>query len=248
MEEKGIMKLKVIGKLGRFPTAESGTSCFLISECGDNILLDMGNSSLMGLQKHISINELNAVVLTHLHGDHIADFQSFTYMTSIMKAEGRLKNNITVYLPETPANVYGMISGASGIDYKVIKDGIKANIGALTLEFYSMVHPIETYGVRVTANGKVIAYTSDSRLTPNLTPLIKNADIAIGDACILDSRHTERSPHLSVKQLGHTAREAGVKKLLLAHLPDIEQEEILKEARAEFMEAYLADDSVTYEV
>ena len=111
-----------------------------------------------------------------------------------------------------------------------------------------MVHTVETYGVRVTSSGKTLVYTSDSRLNPNLIPLMKNADIVIGDACILDSRHSERSPHLSVKQLGQATSEAGAKKLLLAHLPDIEQEEILKEAKEQFKDAYLADDSITYEV
>ena len=242
------MKLQVLGKYGRFPLADSGTSAFLVYSGHERFILDMGCSALSKMQKFIDINEISAVVLTHLHGDHIADFKAFTYMASIMKKEGRLKNNITVYLPKTPEIFYKDLIQTNGINFKIMTDKMKDRIGGSTLEFYQTSHPIETYGVKILYNGKSIAYTSDTWLCPNLSNLLSNVDLAIGDACILEENHNAKSLHISVRDLAKVSKESGVKKLMLAHLPDYDLDKILKEAQSELENSILAEENVEYTV
>src|SRR5690625_1441503 len=67
------MKLTVIGYWGGFPAAEEAYSAYMIEKEGFTLLLDMGSGALMTLQKYKKASELDAVILSHYHADHIAD-------------------------------------------------------------------------------------------------------------------------------------------------------------------------------
>ncbi|MGI6701702.1 MAG: MBL fold metallo-hydrolase [Christensenellales bacterium] len=242
------MNIRVIGRYGRFPVNGGGTSCFLIESDKAAILLDMGCSSLSRFQKFTSLDKLSAIILTHLHADHIADFKAFTYMTSILKSECRLKRDIPVYMPKSPEWLYNDLIECKGIEFHILQDLMSANIEDLMLQFYKMVHPVETYGVRISGNGKTIAYTSDTLVNDNLTALLDGVDLAVGDACISDKDHNSSSPHLSVKQLAEAAKNAKVSRLMLAHLPDKGLDDILSEARHYMPPSVLAEEEVSYKV
>jgi len=241
------MKLRVLGRYGRFPVGGAGTSSFLVETSGAKIVFDMGCSSLSNLLKFRDINDIDAVILSHLHGDHIADFKTLTYMTSILKGEGRLKHDLTVYLPKTPEWLYKDLISSRGMKLKVLEDGMKDTVGDVRLSFFKLVHPVETYGVRLSSD-KVLSYTADTLLCDNLKPLIKDADLVIGDACILDNAHNGNLPHLSVRQLAEISKKNNVKKLMLAHLPDINLDKILKEAKDFFENSVLAEEDIEYTV
>lgn len=242
------MKLRVLGRYGRYPLADSGTSSFLIQTDTDNYILDMGCSSLSNIQKYIAINDIKAVILSHLHGDHIADFKAFTYMVNIMKMEGELNHNIIVYLPKTPAFIYDDLISAKGIEFRIIEDGMSEIIGNSNLSYYKMIHPIETYGVRIENNNKILAYTADTILCDNLDKLMANADVVIGDACILSEDHNAASVHLSVKELALKAKNNYAKKLILAHLPDKNLDKILDEAVLYMNNSILAEEDIEYTI
>lgn len=238
------MKLRVLGKMGRYPLKDAGTSSFLVNVDNENIILDMGCSSLSNLQKHIQVQDLTAVILSHLHGDHIADFKTFTYMVDILRAEGRLNRDIIVYLPKTPDYIYKDLINTKGLTFKVISDNLCDRIGNSVIKFYSMKHPIETYGVRIEYKNKVISYTADTLICDNLRPLLENSDIAIGDACILSKDFNNKSVHISVKDLASLSGKYSVKTLMLAHLPE-NQDEILNEAN-KYTNSMLAEEDKEY--
>lgn len=242
------MRLRVICEYGRFPVASGGTSCFLVESQGCKVVLDMGCSSLSKLQEYTTVNDIDAIVLSHLHGDHIADFKTFTYMADIYKAQGRLNKKIKVFLPDTPVRVYDEIEDCSALDYIVIQGECSYQLNDMVIHFYELKHPVKTYGQRIESNGKVLAYTADTKLCDNLNNLIDSADMVIGDACITDKEYHEKMPHLSVKQLAEACREMGAKKLLLAHLPDKGHDAILDEAKSLFDNSELAKEGQVYYV
>ena len=74
------MKIKVIGKYGRYAPFNAATNCYLIqSESGKNIVLDLGSGGLSGLQKYIDIKDIDMVIITHLHFDHASDLGVLAY-------------------------------------------------------------------------------------------------------------------------------------------------------------------------
>jgi len=240
------MKVKVLCKYGRFPVANSGTCSYLVS-CGlENIVLDMGCSSLSKLLATIEIQDISAVVITHLHGDHSADLIAFYYMATFLRAGGRLNKRIKLYLPISAKEEYDNYSDTFDIVYML--DGGADILNGISLSFYEVMHSIQTYAVRIEYNDNAIAYMSDSRLCDSLKYLSKNVDILIGDACVLQVEHSRKSPHLSVTELANLARVNNVKKLILGHLPDLNHDKILAEAKAGFPNSILAEDDKEYVV
>src|SRR5699024_564412 len=63
----------VIGYWGGYPAANGATSAYLLEKDDFAILLDAGSGSLSKVQQYISALDLDAVVLSHYHHDHVAD-------------------------------------------------------------------------------------------------------------------------------------------------------------------------------
>ena len=77
------MKLTVLGNNGPFPAAGGACSGYLVIEGDKKILIDCGNGVLANLQKFIKLEEIDAVILTHLHSDHMSDMMVLRYAVHI---------------------------------------------------------------------------------------------------------------------------------------------------------------------
>ena len=76
------MKLRCIGCAGGYPSLTNGTTSFLVLSEDESycLLLDAGSGSAQAVQQLIEVNELNAIVLTHDHPDHVADVGIYQHL------------------------------------------------------------------------------------------------------------------------------------------------------------------------
>ena len=91
------MRLTVIGCAGSFPGPDSPASCYLVEADGFRMLLDLGNGALGVLQRHAGLYDIDAICLSHLHGDHCLDMSS--YWVARTYAPGGPKPPVPVYGP-----------------------------------------------------------------------------------------------------------------------------------------------------
>ena len=63
-------EITVLGCSGAYAKKVGACTGFLVQSTGANVWLDAGPGTLGNLQKHIEIEQLTAVVLTHEHADH----------------------------------------------------------------------------------------------------------------------------------------------------------------------------------
>jgi ribonuclease BN (tRNA processing enzyme) len=83
-----------------------------------------------------------------------------------------------------------------------------------------MRHPMPCYGVRVHADGALLAYSGDTNTCDALANLLEGEpDVALVDACFSDAQWGEGKPHLSARLAAQAMESAGVKHPLLTHLP-----------------------------
>lgn len=82
------MKLTVLGNNGPFPSPGGACSGYLLEEDSTKILIDCGNGVLSNLQKICPFEDLSAIILTHLHSDHISDLMVLRYAVQIKNARG----------------------------------------------------------------------------------------------------------------------------------------------------------------
>jgi len=67
------------------------------TEGDTRILIDCGNGVLANYQKFARIEDLSAVILTHLHSDHMSDMMVFIEL-------------LKVYAPSEPAEEYNRLN------------------------------------------------------------------------------------------------------------------------------------------
>lgn len=83
------MEIKFLGTGGAF-NVEQGNSSALVTVSGKNILIDCGHSVFPALVKKGLADQVDAVVLTHLHDDHAGSISSLLLYHQIMLKKGRL--------------------------------------------------------------------------------------------------------------------------------------------------------------
>ena len=215
------MRLTVLGCAGSFPGPESACSAYLLEAQGFRLLIDFGSGSLSALQRYADLDAIDAIMLTHLHCDHMLD--ACTYVVVRRYGPDGPKPPVPVYAPLGAAE---RISAAYSSENEPVDDvytfyGLQPGtfpIGPFTVTVDRVNHPIETYGVRVEQGGRVLAYSSDTAPCEALLRLAAGADLFLCEASDLDGMNNPPGLHLTGGEAGEAATKADVAKLLLTHL------------------------------
>lgn len=229
------MKLTVLGCNGPYPAAGGACSGYLLEAGETRVLLDCGTGALAALTAILPPEELDAVVLSHLHYDHMSDMLPLIY-----RMQGKPK--LPVYAPMEPASVRGLLQDA--FDLRDLSLG--GRIGGLTFTVMPVRHPVPCCAARYEAEGKAFCYTGDTNTCAGLADFARDADLLLVDACFTDALWAENKPHLSARLAAELARGAGAKHLLLTHFtPGCDQAALLREARDAYPQAILAEAGLT---
>lgn len=224
------MRVTVIGCSGSFSGPGSPASSYLVQADVDgrtwNLLLDLGSGALGALQRHLPPEDLDAVLVSHLHPDHCVDLCGL-YVYRRYRPAGPLPHRLPVHGPPGTAERLALMyhglepGGMQGqFEFGVVADAVPLPIGPFTVTPYAVNHPVEAYGYRVEADGAVLAFTGDTDACNNLTPLLRDADLALMDSAFVDGRDTVTDIHLSGSRAARAAvRAGGVRRLVLTHIP-----------------------------
>ncbi|MEV0806649.1 MBL fold metallo-hydrolase [Micromonospora sp. NPDC050200] len=215
------MRLTVLGCAGSFPGPESPCSAYLIEADGFRLLVDFGTGSLSTLQRYAGLHAPDAILLTHLHCDHILDAASYVVVRRY--APDGPYPSLPVYAPsgapDRLAAVYDQEDSTVEDVYQFY--GLQPGtfpIGPFIVTVDRMNHPVETYGVRLEHGGRVLCYSSDTAPCEALLRLAQDADVFLCEASYLDGMENPPDLHLTGREAGEAATKAGVGRLLLTHL------------------------------
>jgi ribonuclease BN (tRNA processing enzyme) len=224
------MRLTIVGCSGSLAGPTSPASCYLVQAEHEgrtwNLVLDLGNGSLGALQRHVDPAAIDAVVLSHLHADHCLDLCGL-YVVQKHSPLIVTRTRIPVYGPphtgERMARAYDMTPPDDmnrEFDFRVLSDRQAVRIGPFTVTPHLVCHPAEAYGLRVEADGEVLAYTGDTDTCEGLNVLFHDATLALADSAFVDGRDTAQGIHLSGSRAAQAAVDAGgVRRLMLTHIP-----------------------------
>lgn len=248
------MKLTVVGWSGSFPGPESPASCYLVEHEDSRILLDLGNGSLGALQRYADIYAVDAVFLSHLHVDHCIDLCS--YYVARKYHPGGAAARIPVFGPKGTADrmaaAYGLPAKPGMHDeFNFMRhEADPTVVGPFTIETARVAHPVETYGIKVTAGGRSLVYSGDTGPTDALVDLSRGADLALYEASFVERPDNPTDLHLTGAQAAEHAMRAGVGRLLLTHLVAWnDSEQVRAEAAAVYDgDLHVASDGLQVEV
>lgn len=217
---------------------------------GSAIVVDCGGDVVQRLLAGgVVLDEIEAMIITHEHPDHVSGFPLF--MERIWLA-GRRR----------PVNVYGPAAGLSqarrvfeafdtsgweGIP-EICWHEVPLESGASVLENERWrvtaapgAHSVPVIGVRVEdrQNGGTVAYSADTEPAAAITALAADAKVLVHEAS------GEYPGHTTMSAAARVAREANAGRLVLVHLPPNANPAELSGAREIFPATELGHDGQT---
>ncbi|MEV4312727.1 MBL fold metallo-hydrolase [Actinocrispum sp. NPDC049592] len=256
------MLLTVLGCSGSVPGPNTPASGYLIEADDFLLAMDLGNGTLAELQCYCDPFLLGALLLSHLHPDHCADFTALTVFRRYHPKPSRdpKLHRLPVYAPgdapERFAGAYapsvkerGETDLSDVFDFRALGSAT-VQVGPFEVTSRLVLHPCEAYAFRISHGGRSLVYTGDTGPCPQLDELTEGADVLLAEASWTHGPDRPADMHLSGRDAGELATRAGVRRLLITHVPPwTDREAVFAEARQNYRgDARLVELGDTYTV
>jgi ribonuclease Z len=213
---------------------------------GDKVfLVDAGRGvTLRWAAASLSLKELQAVFLTHLHSDHIGGLPDLFNTSWIFGRSAPLQlygppgtreladAMVAFFAVDIPIrrDLTEMHPGAGAtVDAHVVEEGVVYSDNELAVTAFRVDHaPVkEAFGYRFDVGRWSAVVSGDTRRSENLVQHARGAEILIHEAYLPEHFDKVDSPavaarlkayHTSAEEAGQVAQAAGVKLLVLTHL------------------------------
>lgn len=231
------MKLTILGCQSPFPGPGGATAGYLLETRQGKILLDCGSGVISQLQRVTDLKQVDAILLSHLHEDHIADIGVLKYAFMIFRKLGMRDRLLPVYIPEeTPPDLLERIHYEPAFEVNKLSVNEPLEIIGLNITFLKTDHNLPCYAMKFTDGEKVLVYGADAGIHTPYPSFIQGVDLFICEGTYQEGLSAERAPgHLSNIEAARIAQEAGCKQLILTHLwPDFDLMEYEKEAKPHY--------------
>ncbi len=224
------MQLTFIGSGDAFGSGGRFNTCFLVEGASCRILIDCGASSLVALKRAgVDPNTIDAVVLSHLHGDHFGGLPFFLLDAHHMSRRPR------PFLIVGPAGTATRIAAAQEVlfpgafarplrfplEISELATGARADYPGFAVTPFPAEHcaGAPCHSLRVEIDGKVVTYSGDTAWTDTLIEAARDADLFI---CECSSHERRLVGHLSYAELAPRLAATGARRIILTHLnPDM---------------------------
>lgn len=243
------------------PTVRYGgnTSCVEMLVGGHRLIFDGGTGLReLGLTLLSEMPVEANLFFTHSHWDHIQGFpffvpafvqgNRFNIYGAVAPNGSTIEQRLNDQMLHPNFPVPLQIMGAD-LKFCDIEVGETLHIGDITVENALLNHPGEAVGYRVTWQGQVAAYVSDTehypgRLDDNVLWLARDADVMIYDATYTDDEYHD--PKFSKVGWGHStwqeavkaAKAAGVKTLVIFHHDPAHDDEFMDQVAVQTRAAF----------
>jgi len=241
------VKLTVLGRYSPYPPPGGACVSYLLSAGETQILIECGSGAVSRLQEVSHWNNLSAVVLSHLHGDHMSDMLVLKYAVYLDALSGKRKEPLIVYCPAEPGAERSLLDYKGAVKVVPVGPGDTVEIGGVSVRFVAAVHSIPALSMSFECQGKRLVYSGDTEPNPALRALAERADMLLCEATLTEDR---KGPgHMTGADAGRLATEAKVGRLLVTHFetrfPDRRS---MREARGLFAAAIEVEQGVSYDV
>ena len=224
----------------------AGSSYLIWRDGRARLLVDVGGGAALRFgESNARIEDLAAILFTHLHVDHTADFPALIKSSYF----GERSRPLPVYgpagnqgFPATTAFVAGLFDPARGI-YRYLGDYLRGSDDGYQLRAHDVkpgrgeirkvltadgiavlatpvIHgSVPALAWRIETDGRVIVFSGDTNgEDPSLRILARDADVFIAHNAVPEGvTGAPRALHMPPSVIGQIAQSAAVKRLVLSH-------------------------------
>jgi len=220
------MKLTIIGCGDAFGSGGRSNTCFLLETNKATVAIDFGASAPPALKaRGVDPNRLDAVILSHLHGDHFGGLP-FLLLDSQFLAR-RDKPLLIAGPPGTRARLDGALEvffpKSTGSKWRFPWHVVEVALDTATdilghsLVTTEVIHQsgAPSTALRLTDGEKIFAYSGDTEWTEALLPIARQADLFI---CECYAHAGKLTGHMSWDILQTKIPALAAKRLMLTHM------------------------------
>jgi ribonuclease BN (tRNA processing enzyme) len=220
--------IRFLGSGDAFGSGGRLHTCIHVHSEDATFLIDCGASSLIAMKRFgIDPASIDAVLVTHLHGDHfggipflVLDAQFVSRRTRPLTVAGppdlqrRVHDAMEVLFPGS-----SRVRRRFSLEFIELPEGEAIDIGALTVTPYGVVHPsgAPAYALRVECGGKVVSYSGDTEWTDSLLRAARGADLFVCEAYFFERKVPY---HLDYRTLMAHRAQLGCRRLILTHMSE----------------------------
>jgi ribonuclease BN (tRNA processing enzyme) len=237
------VKVRFLGSGDAFGSGGRFQTCIHLESGEAQVLVDCGASSLIAMRRFgVDPLAIDAVILSHLHGDHfggvpflILDGQ-FTRRTRPLVVvgppgvEARVREAMEVFFPGS-----SRIERRFDVRYAELADRVTLPVGSVSVTPFGVVHAsgAPPFALRVAGGGKTVAYSGDTEWTDSLIDAARGADLFIAEAYFFDKAVKF---HLDLATLLRQRARLDCHRLIVTHM----SEDMLR--RGDALEVETAED------
>ena len=248
------MRVTILGSGTAVPVADRFPAGHLVRAGGTTLLIDLGPGTLRRLaQTGVGLEAIDAVLLTHYHTDHCADLAALLFALRSPRYAGR--KPLAVYGADGLRELHGHLVAAwpwlAPRGYELTLHTIAQQrfaVGGLDIETARIEHTAASLGYRLTAGGRVAAFSGDADECEGLVTIAREADLFVCDCAFPDA--ARQAGHLTPTLAARHAARAGCRRLCLTHFyPECDGHDLLGAAQAAFDgEVVLARDLLEFDL
>jgi ribonuclease BN (tRNA processing enzyme) len=247
------MRLTIVGSGDAFGSGGRFNTCFWVETSKATLMLDCGASSPVALKRcGLEFGRVDAVILSHLHGDHfgglgflLIDEQLLQKRTRPLLIAGppttrsRLEAALEVFFPKATSNQWRF-----PLEIMEIEPGRPVEVLGHNVLTTEVVHRsgAPSTALRVSDGQKIIAYSGDTEWTEALLPVADGADLLIIECY----GYARRVPgHLTWEILKARLSDLRARRIMVTHM-NARMLEHLDEVKAAKVE--IAEDGAVVEI
>lgn len=237
------MKLKVIGYWGGYPSRDEASSIYVLEKEGFRLVIDFGSGALSKFQKYYHVTEIDAVLLSHYHTDHIADIGVLQHAILIQSLIQKKAMEIPIYGHREDLDNFNLLQDdhTKAVAYNPNEP---LRIGPFHIRFLKTKHGVPCYGMRITDGEHTLVYTADTAYIDEWKIFAENADLLLSECNFYAGYDAAAAGHLTSLEVGDIASAANVGEVILTHLPHFGEHERLVE---EVQSVYAGKVQLAYE-
>jgi ribonuclease BN (tRNA processing enzyme) len=233
------VELRVLGKSPAWQDAGGACSGYLVVADGARLLLDCGSGVFGKLRAVVDYADVDAIVISHLHADHILDLVPFA--SGLIYAPRHQPVPVDgwpgtdepprprLIAPPGAREAFRRLCAAAGMSEEHIEKGFAleeydpadpVSVGGLELRFQPVPHFLPTHAIAVASGAQRLTYSADSSPSDDLCAFARDSDLLLIEATLPRPEREGPRGHLTPEEAGEHGRRAGARRLVLTHISD----------------------------